>query len=600
MASSTSALVDIDAALQGIEDQIRKSRQSLIIQHQDNDCDLNSVAFRTVWSKYKALALQYTRKTMAFNQLLSKSINDAAEQSDDPNPLNMLDFNSLESRNDTKSVSPSSMTPDVDLSSVSINLQNPNLNTFFPAVETRNPSYSLSVKTNGSTICTLTRSRSTSKLKLHSELPSPRRPRDLAVTFFPNQPNHPNHPNQLMNRHKRPTLKPCRSVPSLITLDTSRRACTPSLEMTHSDSSSPSRCTSTSNASNASNSSNNSNSSNSSNSCTSPNSTNSMGSPSPRLERLDHLTMNRSGRARSVLSTDSVQTALTLQRGHSHHSANEPSLSSPCLPNYQSLSLSPSASSRCSTMMGAPGQYSVKCLCGRCMYRTRNPQHKYPPNAVLRCMSSDCKQTMLVGKDWFYFCRSKTSDHDTKDGRYILCTSCAQNRESQRGLKRAQTARARSRKNQRNQRNQRNFRRNQVNRTRKARRSHAKSPHKLQVSEGHLIADIAANSKRRSTHSNVVKEGFMLKRGSWNKTFKRRYFVLMDDRRLTYYGRYDDRSGMAYNEKGVVDLKDARKVEIVEENVIQITTPSREWQFMCQSKTERNAWFLALQQAQLS
>jgi len=74
----------------------------------------------------------------------------------------------------------------------------------------------------------------------------------------------------------------------------------------------------------------------------------------------------------------------------------------------------------------------------------------------------------------------------------------------------------------------------------------------------------------------------------------------MDDRRLTYYGRYDDRSGMAYNEKGVVDLKDARKVEIVEENVIQITTPSREWQFMCQSKTERNAWFLALQQAQLS
>jgi len=89
----------------------------------------------------------------------------------------------------------------------------------------------------------------------------------------------------------------------------------------------------------------------------------------------------------------------------------------------------------------------------------------------------------------------------------------------------------------------------------------------------------------------------MMKKGSWNKTFKRRYFQLTADRRLLYYGRYDVVDGAPSDERGSADLKGAQRIEIVEGDVLQITTPSREWQFLCESKEARDSWLEALRQA---
>lgn len=186
---------------------------------------------------------------------------------------------------------------------------------------------------------------------------------------------------------------------------------------------------------------------------------------------------------------------------------------------------------------------------------TRNPGKKYPPNAVLRCQQSpQCSARIVVGKDTFYHCRSRTNYHCTKDGRFVICNKCALSTNA---------------KEERMRRNQQLLKRL------------AKIDQHHQESASHTIAN---------TSHNVLKEGYMMKRGNaWSSSFKKRYFVLFESKQLYYYSRCRD--GTVSYQRGVADLSNIQTVSKKDGNGLDVVTQDREWRFKCPSRTERDDWY---------
>jgi len=230
------------------------------------------------------------------------------------------------------------------------------------------------------------------------------------------------------------------------------------------------------------------------------------------------------------------------------------------------------------------------------MQKTQNPMGKFPPNAVLYCQQKDgrCKQKMVVQKDWFYSCRCRSSYHGTKDGMFKICFSCSIS---------ATAKQERVRKN--HQLLIKQLRANQTGKvlitedTRKyietSTSSHS-NDEMIKLLRQTYLSDCrdAEDEKDRPPvrgETVVLKEGFMSKKGNfWNKAYKQRYFKLSSNRRLAYFKDFEPGAG-ASDERGVADLSDVQCMGKKGTRELKVTTPSREWKFMCESTAERDAWY---------
>jgi len=203
----------------------------------------------------------------------------------------------------------------------------------------------------------------------------------------------------------------------------------------------------------------------------------------------------------------------------------------------------------------------VRCICGRKMVSTKNPDRsKYPPRSVLKCNQKHCgKKLVIEGVESFYFCPKRTAYHGTKDGKYTLCSGCARDEDAQQ---------QRHRKNEQLLRKQ--------NRDKE---SGQVVPFRKRKDDGHCKALL-------------VKEGFMMKRGSvWNTAYKKRYFRLWSDRKLYYFKAETDTSP-----RGVIDLNGLHGVNEREETKLEIiTADKRIWQCLCDDEEQRDSWCAALE-----
>lgn len=98
-----------------------------------------------------------------------------------------------------------------------------------------------------------------------------------------------------------------------------------------------------------------------------------------------------------------------------------------------------------------------------------------------------------------------------------------------------------------------------------------------------------ANQKRSSvkanSDTNVVKKGWMLKRGGIVKSWKRRYFVLRNDRQLFYYSN-DHTSAV----KGVAQLYEVKQIIKVDKQIFSVECRGRTWHFSCATEADRDDW----------
>merc|ERR1719410_2219644 len=92
----------------------------------------------------------------------------------------------------------------------------------------------------------------------------------------------------------------------------------------------------------------------------------------------------------------------------------------------------------------------------------------------------------------------------------------------------------------------------------------------------------------------LIREGFMSKEGKMFKTWRKRYFTLSDQGKLTYYHKQGQD-----NPIGSVDVKKMKKTERCsfgrnKQFGVQIHTDVRVWKFLCQDEKELAEWIHAL------
>eukprot|EP01083_Nonionella_stella_P112551 331247_1 len=248
---------------------------------------------------------------------------------------------------------------------------------------------------------------------------------------------------------------------------------------------------------------------------------------------------------------------------------------------------------------------NVRCICGRRMKYTQNPQNQYPPDAVMYCQQSmRCKKKMMIQRDWFYCCKSRTSYHGTKDGKFKICSACSVN---------ATAKQERIRKNHQLLIKQLKSKDHGhviiTNETKEYILSSTSANSKDQTLKllkqtymDNVHVDVSANaaSDYQLTHSlvmignqkryKVIKEGFMMKKGNvWNTAFKKRYFKLFENKQLFYYKTYEN--GMASDQRGMANLNVIDDMRKKGKNGLEISTPGREWKFLCNDPMDRDQWW---------
>eukprot|EP01084_Bolivina_argentea_P172607 299004_1 len=93
-------------------------------------------------------------------------------------------------------------------------------------------------------------------------------------------------------------------------------------------------------------------------------------------------------------------------------------------------------------------------------------------------------------------------------------------------------------------------------------------------------------SMSTSTNTELIKSGYMFKRGKVVKSWKNRFFKLYINGSLQYY-TYSDSS----TPNGIIHLSNAVKISKKESNEIQIVTLKRIWNLKTKTQLTRNRWF---------
>ena len=96
---------------------------------------------------------------------------------------------------------------------------------------------------------------------------------------------------------------------------------------------------------------------------------------------------------------------------------------------------------------------------------------------------------------------------------------------------------------------------------------------------------------------NIVKEGFLSKRGAINQNWQRRYFVLTKDLFLYYFKKETDTKSL-----GVIDCQNSKVKLGMEENLFTVRDRSKGREFILQSEdlTDRNSWVNSIHQTMLT
>lgn len=90
----------------------------------------------------------------------------------------------------------------------------------------------------------------------------------------------------------------------------------------------------------------------------------------------------------------------------------------------------------------------------------------------------------------------------------------------------------------------------------------------------------------------ILKKGIMVKKGSFMKNWKQRWFVLKSDKLLYYYETKTDIDSKKkiYNLKGFANLSKIKEIKKKGDKEFEIITPKRIWSFKCGSINDRNNW----------
>ncbi len=97
------------------------------------------------------------------------------------------------------------------------------------------------------------------------------------------------------------------------------------------------------------------------------------------------------------------------------------------------------------------------------------------------------------------------------------------------------------------------------------------------------------------TTATVVRAGFMEKKGSFNSSYKRRWFVLYDNGTMQYFANSDDT-----NERGHCDFSVIEQMEKTSSITFEVTTGKRVWAFRSENDGDCNEWFDAIQSVAVS
>ncbi len=88
----------------------------------------------------------------------------------------------------------------------------------------------------------------------------------------------------------------------------------------------------------------------------------------------------------------------------------------------------------------------------------------------------------------------------------------------------------------------------------------------------------------------MYKKGFLTKQGGRFKTFRNRFFVLLEDGTMQYYKQMSDRKPAG--KFNIMHMTETRIVEYPDKQLsgFEIVTPQRTWRFQCSSDSEVNDW----------
>jgi len=97
--------------------------------------------------------------------------------------------------------------------------------------------------------------------------------------------------------------------------------------------------------------------------------------------------------------------------------------------------------------------------------------------------------------------------------------------------------------------------------------------------------------------SGVLRKGYMQKEGKMVKSWKKRWFVLQKNGKMSYYhSRHDTAPIASFNVKNMTKLMNKSWSKTEKKRYgIKVYTPHRNWKFLCENNKERVEWLNAFE-----
>ena len=114
---------------------------------------------------------------------------------------------------------------------------------------------------------------------------------------------------------------------------------------------------------------------------------------------------------------------------------------------------------------------------------------------------------------------------------------------------------------------------------------------KIPENEGLKNDNNNMNNNNGGSGIQILKQGWMMKKGDIVKSWKKRYFVLKSNQTLNYY-----ESDNAVMIKGTCQLNKVKSVKKKSTQSFEVQTPKRKWCFACKDQQTRDDWVSKVKQ----